>query len=41
MALTFDEVLKKHVGQFGRGQRRILTASSLCLIANAAAFFYW
>lgn len=38
---TFDEVLSRHVGQFGPGQWRVLSASSLCLIANAAAFFFW
>lgn len=41
MALTFDEALIKRVGQFGRGQWLILCASSLCLIANATAFFFW
>jgi hypothetical protein len=38
--ITFDDALIKHVGQFGPGQWRILAASSVCLIANAAAFFY-
>jgi hypothetical protein len=38
--ITFDDALIKHVGQFGPGQWRILAASSTCLIANAAAFFY-
>lgn len=40
-SLTFDEALTRHVGQFGPGQWWILSASSLCLIANAAAFFFW
>jgi hypothetical protein len=39
--VTFDEALTKHIGQFGPGQWRILSASSLCLISNAAAFFFW
>jgi hypothetical protein len=39
--VSFDEALIKHIGQFGPGQWRILSASSLCLIANAAAFFFW
>lgn len=41
MVMTFEEALIKRVGQFGRGQWLILSASSLCLIANAAAFFFW
>lgn len=41
VGLTYDEALVKRVGQFGRGQLRILSCSSLSLLANAAAFFFW
>lgn len=34
-ALSFDEALKKSIGELGRGQLRILLLASLCWIPNA------
>jgi hypothetical protein len=41
VALTYDEVLIQHVGQFGPGQLLSLFWASLHEIANAAALFIW
>jgi len=40
-ALTYDELLTQHIGQFGPGQWLSLLWASLSEIANAAAFFVW
>jgi len=40
-ALTYDELLIRHIGQFGLGQWLSLLWASLSQIANAAAFFVW
>ena len=39
LALTYDELLTEHVGQFGPGQLLSLFWASLHEIANAAALF--
>jgi len=36
--ITFDEALVKHVGQFGRGQLRVLLVTSLYQVTAALAF---
>lgn len=41
IALTYDELLTEHVGQFGPGQLLSLFWASLHEIANAAALFIW
>lgn len=40
-ACTFDEALIKHIGQFGRGQRRVVGLTSLFQVLNALAFMLW
>jgi len=40
-SFTYDEALKKHIGQFGPGQWLQVLWASIPNIANAAAFFLW
>lgn len=39
--LTFDEALTKHVGEFGRGQRRVVLLASLFGLPNGLVFLLW
>eukprot|EP00879_Flechtneria_rotunda_P032930 GHRR01036405.1.p1 GENE.GHRR01036405.1~~GHRR01036405.1.p1 ORF type:complete len:104 (-),score=11.67 GHRR01036405.1:361-672(-) len=39
--ITFDEALSKCIGEFGRGQRRVVGLTSAFWLANGFVFLVW